>query len=129
MQGQPSHFVNHASITARGWAGTPGARPAAPPGARSKHEEELQRWTFTWMATLPKHLRPIRLGTRFARIANRLAAVWNDEQTTSRYLDSLLLDTRGGRKGFPESVAGELRQLDSFSKSRRQGDDSLWDFV
>ena len=128
MQGHGS--VKHAQMTGRGWTGTPSARAgnniAAP---RPKHDEELQRWTFTWMATLPKHLRPIRLGSRFARIANRLAAVWTDEKTTSRYLDSLLLDQRGDRKGFPESVAAELRQLDGFNKSRRNDDESAWDFV
>ena len=96
---------------------------------RQRPEEELQRWTFTWMAMLPKHLRPLRLGARYARIANRLAAVWSDEKTTSLYLDSLLLDQRGDRKGFSASVAGELRQLDGFNKSRRNDDESAWDFV
>lgn len=128
MQGHGS--VAHAQMSGRGRAVAPAARSGGSnSGPRPKYEEELQRWTFTWMATLPSHLRPIRLGTRFARIANRLAAVWSDEKTTSRYLDSLLLDDRGNRKGFPESVAAELRQLDGFNKSRRNNDDSVWDFV
>ena len=35
---------------------------------------------------------------RFARIANLLAAVWDNPEYFNKYMDSLLIDNRGDRK-------------------------------
>lgn len=47
---------------------------------------------------------------RFQRIARELAARWRGPDI-DRYLDSLLIDTRGDRIGFPADVLEELMFL------------------
>lgn len=47
---------------------------------------------------------------RFLRIANELCKRWNGNEIDS-YLDSLLIDTRGNRMGFPEEVLEEIMFL------------------
>jgi hypothetical protein len=46
----------------------------------------------------------------FPHIARKLTALWHTSQI-SLYMDSLLLDNRGGRQGFPEEVLDELMCL------------------
>lgn len=48
--------------------------------------------------------------TRFPHIARELTALWHTSQI-SLYLDSLLIDNRGDRQGFPEDVLDELMFL------------------
>ncbi len=48
--------------------------------------------------------------TRFARIANELTSLWASKDI-DRYIDSLLLDDRGDRIGFPIDVLDELMFL------------------
>lgn len=47
---------------------------------------------------------------RFLRIANELTKRWHG-QDIDAYLDSLLIDTRGNRMGFPEDVLEEIMFL------------------
>jgi len=47
---------------------------------------------------------------RFPHIARELCALWKTEQI-ELYLDDLLLDSRGGRQGFPAEVLDELMFL------------------
>lgn len=47
---------------------------------------------------------------RFARIARELTARWNRSDIDD-YLDSLLIDTRGNRMGFPPEVLEEIMFL------------------
>jgi hypothetical protein len=47
---------------------------------------------------------------RFPRIARELAARWNGPDIDA-YLDSLLIDTRGNRMGFPPDVLEEIMFL------------------
>jgi hypothetical protein len=67
-----------------------------------------------WCAALPPAERPTALCERYPRIANRLALVWPDAELTSRYFDSLIIDRRGGRQGFPPEVMAELIRLRAF---------------
>lgn len=48
--------------------------------------------------------------TRFLRIANELCRLW-DSPEADHYIDSLLLDDRGDRMGFPIEVLDELMFL------------------
>jgi hypothetical protein len=48
--------------------------------------------------------------SRFPHIARELGALWHTDQI-ELYLDSLLIDTRGGRQGFPAEVLDELMFL------------------
>lgn len=48
--------------------------------------------------------------SRFPHIARELCTLWKTDQIEI-YLDSLLIDDRGGRIGFPEDVLDELMFL------------------
>jgi hypothetical protein len=74
-------------------------------------------------ATLDLNARPTRMSRtpwddlsaierRFPRIARELCSLWGQEEV-DRYLDSLLIDERGDRQGFPSAVLEELMFLSS----------------
>ncbi len=67
--------------------------------------------TRSWYASLPKDLQPAVLMTSYARIANVIAANWTDANALAAYMDSLLTDRRGNRRGFPADVLRELMAL------------------
>jgi hypothetical protein len=67
--------------------------------------------TRAWFERLPADVRPHELLRSFGRIANLLAASWNEPEATNRYFDHLLVDRRGSRKGFPTEVMREIFAL------------------
>ena len=64
-----------------------------------------------WLLGLPASVRPQHLSTRFPRIANALAEIWDDPEERGAAIDKLLGDGRRGRKGFPPEVHHELAAL------------------
>jgi hypothetical protein len=74
----------------------------------------LLKPTFAWAATLPTDIQPRTLLYRFPRIANLIAAMWQDSNSLRRYVDDLLVDKRGNRQGFPVDVLRELFQLRAY---------------
>jgi len=74
--------------------------------------------TSRWVASFPEAVQPVALLQRFPRIANLLARVWNDNDLLHRHLDSLLVDRRQGRRGFPPDVYNELLTLREFAEGR-----------
>lgn len=72
---------------------------------------DLSAATFKWIASMPPKLRPFQLARQFPRIANRIAETWSRPEICERYLDELIMDSRGGRKGFPPEVATEIAAL------------------
>ena len=64
-----------------------------------------------WLIGLPTSVRPVHLGTKFPRVANALAEVWDDLEERTVTLHKLLFDERRGRKGFPPEVHQELLAL------------------
>jgi hypothetical protein len=64
-----------------------------------------------WLLSLPASVRPQHLSSRFPRIANALAELWDDPEERRTSLDKLLGDGRKGRKGFPPEVHHELTAL------------------
>ena len=70
--------------------------------------------TLTWLARLPKDVRPMVLAGRYPRIANNIAGMWRRVARCEEYLDTLVVDRRGNRKGFPPDVAQELNNLRGF---------------
>ena len=64
-----------------------------------------------WIETLPLEMRPTALSGQFPRIANMLAMLSARPDALMRYLNDLLIDRRGGRRGFPSDVVRELRAL------------------
>lgn len=83
---------------------------------------------LAWFAALPLPMQPHELCMRYPRIANRFALVWPDGELTALYFGSLLQDNRGGRRGFPTSVADELLALRSYHADLRgvKSDHEAW---
>ena len=88
------------------WAQT---RRALEPGDRV-----LLDRTFKWIASLPPAVRPMAAGAQYPRIVNRIGDLWGHCEYTRLYLQSLLVDRRRGRKGFPPVVECELRTLQQY---------------
>jgi hypothetical protein len=70
--------------------------------------------TLAWAAKLPPNVQPHELIRSFGRVANLLAANWDNAEATIACLNELLVDTRGCRTGFPPKVANELLALRSY---------------
>ena len=70
--------------------------------------------TAVWMENLPCEVRPHALYIRMPRIANAVAALWARPDATQAFLDSLLIDRRGGRKGFAEDIMNDLQKLQAY---------------
>ena len=85
--------------------------------------------TNTWLAELPYAVRPIELASRFPRIANSIAELWRRVARCEEYLDSLLVDQRGARRGFPPAVAHELGALRAYYAELHPSKQSAWDMV
>ena len=76
--------------------------------------------TLKWANELPPRVKPVALMRHFPRIANMIAAAWDDLVQFETYMDSLLTDKRGGRKGFPTDVITELGALDNYRHTVRE---------
>ena len=99
----------------------PERAPAAEEAATAEAYKQLRKSqpaniplprTKTWFEALPPEVRPCALMRQFPRIANLIAAAWEDLVLFEVCMDSLLTDKRGGRKGFPSDVIAELSALD-----------------
>jgi len=88
--------------------------------------EALQPATTRWIATLPAEFRPTAVGETFPRIANALAEQWSRPEALTSYLSELLVDTRGGRRGFPVKVLRELHTLRAFYAGLHPERSDLW---
>jgi hypothetical protein len=96
----------------------------------SPYDRTPTRSTVGWMQQLPQRVVPRRLASRYARIANRLARLWDTPAACRAYLDSLLLDGRGGRRGFAPEVVNELHVLsDHYCKLHPLVTRDVWDDV
>jgi hypothetical protein len=83
--------------------------------------------TSTWVASLPPVVQPTALVRKFARIANLIAATWDDPKSFDAYMESLLTDKRGKRQGFPADVLAELVTLQRYHDTLK--DESAWNAV
>jgi len=66
---------------------------------------------------LPTPVKP-KVLLSYPHVVNRLAELWRTSQPMRRYLQDLLLDSRGTRNGFPPAVIGELSALRSYYENR-----------
>ena len=66
-------------------------------------------------------VRPIALIQGFPRIANTMARLWHDDIGLRRYLEDLLNDRRGGRRGFPPEIHHEVLVLREYYEGRYPG--------
>ena len=83
------------------------------------------RRTLAWAAALPDDVLPTTLISRYARVANLIAAAWEEPKAFRDYMKSLLTDKRGNRRGFAPDALGELvalqRYYDAMAKSSLGG--------
>lgn len=77
-------------------------------------DKELSTAAFKWLAALPRAVRPIELGRCYPRIVNRFAAMWPYPDAVDAYMQELLIDQRGTRKGFAPSIAKEIAELRAY---------------
>lgn len=82
--------------------------------------------TLAWVQGLPASVKPTAVLRHYARIANVLAAAWDDPKAVGSYMDCLLRDDRGNRKGFPPDVHGELLALRDYRSTLDAKSWSTW---
>jgi hypothetical protein len=73
--------------------------------------EVLLPATQRWLDSLPKETRPHALAEQFPRLANLIASNWNNPNDCCAFIASLLVDQRGGRRGFPGEVLQDIHTL------------------
>ena len=83
--------------------------------------------TLRWMDDLAAAVRPVVLPRRFPRIANSIAELWRRVARCEEYLDTLVVDLRGDRTGFPLEVAQELAALRGYYAELHPQHRSVWD--
>ncbi len=89
-------------------------------------DEALTGTTRAWLRRLPPGCRPMRLAAQFPRVANGLAWCWADAAKSGALLEDLLVDHRGGRRGFPRAIVAELRRLQQFHDGGRVEPEGWW---
>jgi hypothetical protein len=89
----------------------------------------LLKPTFAWASSLPIEIQPRTLMYMFPRIANLMAAMWQDPNSLRAYVDDLLVDKRGDRQGFPLEVLEELFKLRAHYDELHPGDAVPWGMV
>lgn len=93
----------------------PSAAPGGTIDAQQRHDID------DWMSELPAGVRPHELLSQYDHVVRRIALLWNEEIALLQYLETLLVDTRGDRQGFPVNVAAELLRLNRFAHERFPG--------
>lgn len=108
-------------------------RPAAqdfkafvPPGPHLREPERpddrvLTSVAVAWVRALPRRHQPAQLIRQYPRIVNKFALVWPDPALTEAYFDSLMVDRRGGRRGFPRDVLTDILQLNEYFIQQQSG--------
>jgi hypothetical protein len=74
-------------------------------------DQVLQSHAHHWLRRIPSGAHPKQLCRYFPRIANCIAAHWHDPLATGHLLTELMVDRRGGRRGFPPRVAADIMGL------------------
>jgi hypothetical protein len=107
------------------------SQPAAEPAAGAdpwtqrrkpprEDDKSLTSETHHWLHKIPSGLHPKRLGRQFPRVTNRIAQAWNDVAETEELFEELLVDRRGGRRGFPQPIVIELQRLRQLHRNRQR---------
>ena len=109
FKGKPGRARRSAKPSSLG----PGAR-----ALRNAQDDTLSSEAHAWVRSLPVSLRPLELCNVYPRLANRLAAAWQDVAQTHEVFNDLLIDQRGGRKGFASPIAAELLRLQALHERR-----------
>jgi hypothetical protein len=127
-----------ANTLARGRLVRPGPSDGALPGGPVRYgrrradtprisggQELLGLHATRLLGRLPAEMRLVALRGEYPRILNHIAALWDEPRELERYFDSLMMDSRGGRRGFPFRVIAEIAELRSYrariGRRRRAG--------
>jgi len=102
----PSSEIRLRPVSSLGRTGSQPAQVAAPAQATGDPRCALER--------------------QFGRIAEKIAETW-PRTDCARYIDSLLVDERGGRQGFPPEVVSELFLLHALLEDHRPSPRDRWD--
>lgn len=105
--------------------GSPAVRAELRRTLPSEQDRALSSEARQWLRRLPGRERPLALCSMYPRLANRLAATWDDPAQTEAIFDELMIDRRGGRLGFAPLVAGELMRLHRLHEKRLASDEAL----
>lgn len=105
-------------MTIRGGSGYVAPPPFYRRRPETDRDKRLTPDAFQWLHEMPRHERPIQLALQFPRIVNKLADIWPDNMATTAYLQELLVDLRGNRRGFPAPVIGDLMRLRAYQASQ-----------
>lgn len=71
----------------------------------------MQSHTHAWLRSIPNGVHPKQLCRHYPRIANRIAVNWEHLHVVDRLLTDLMVDRRGGRKGFTPRIRQEIQRL------------------
>ncbi len=82
--------------------------------APSQSDLKLLPESAVWLKGLPLEVKPLKLAAHYPHVVNRICSLWTRPTHLDRYMQELLHDTRGNRKGFPLGVALELTTLHEY---------------
>ena len=98
--------------------------------ASEPNNNVLQERTVKWLAALPADVRPTATARQYPRIVNRIDDLYGRCEYTRLHFQSLLIDRRKGRKGFPPEVRRELEALQHYYFEHLSGIPAiLWNAV
>ncbi len=112
--------VSSPSTSAPAAPAAPAAQPDSAPAQATPNTDESDQWgrSQPQPLTVASHQLAIDLARsgdpvpglarRFPHVLNQLSAVWGDLPVAAELIDDLLVDRRGGRRGFPADVLAEL---------------------
>ncbi|MEP6874154.1 MAG: hypothetical protein ABI887_07285 [Burkholderiales bacterium] len=95
---------------------------------RRPHDVVLQSETHVWLRSIPTPSHPKQLCLHHPHLANRLARAWDDDLLVQRFMDDVLIDKRGHRRGLSERVRLELHRLERFHATRTYTGATLFPF-
>jgi len=85
---------------------------------RRPNDVVLQSDTHVWLRSIPTPSHPKQLCLHHPHLANRLAKAWGDAGLVQKFMDDVLIDKRGHRKGLSERVRMELQRLERLHVTR-----------
>lgn len=99
-------------------------------GPKEWEDRILSLDAVDWLQSFPRDVRPYNLAQRYPRICNRMAERWKYPDLMIPYFDELLMDGRGGRQGFPMTIAMEIADLkEQYQATASTTRDDAWNRV
>jgi hypothetical protein len=92
-----------------------------------EEDQQFSPKAVAWLLSLAKEYFPMETAKAYPRIVNMLAENWDNAVIVRPYLDSLLVDDRGGRAGFPLPILRELIALKELRNKIDPREKDIWD--